>query len=308
MVTPQAETLDPSPGRLWRVTVDALRPHHWVKNSLLFVPLLLAHEVMALDKIGTTLVAFLAFCACASSSYLLNDLIDRDADRKHPRRRLRPIASGALSLRGARLACAAMFALGMGLSISFLPLATTAMLVLYLALSTAYSLYFKKQSLLDVLLLAGLYTHRVLTGAVAASVSVSTWLLAFSMFFFLSLALLKRYVELCGARARQVKRLEGRGYEVDDIELVQSMGISSGFLSILVIGLYVSSSDVSRLYPTPTLLWLICPVMLYWISRIWLLARRGMIPDDPVLFAVRDPNSYVSGVLIVLIGGLATLW
>ncbi len=307
MTSHQRDRLDSTSPAPWFDALRVLRPHQWVKNSLLFVPLVLAHQITDLERLTQTLLAFLGFCAFASATYVLNDLVDLEADRDHEHKRTRPLASGALSPRAGVAIGVTALALGYGLSFSLLPWICTGMLTLYLVFSTAYSLVLKERLFLDVLLLAGLYTHRVITGAVAANVPISAWLLVFSMFFFLGLAFLKRYVELRSLGHRRAKRLVRRGYEVEDIQLVQTMGLTSGFVSILVIGLYVTSTDVSRLYPNPDLLWLICPVMMYWISRNWFLARRGVLPEDPVLFAVRDRASYLAGALIAAIGAMAAL-
>ena len=217
------------------------------------------------------------------------------------------IAAGTLSIPGGIALCAALLALGFGLSLALLSPGSTGMLAAYAILTTAYSYQLKEQLFIDVLVLAGLYTHRVLSGAVAGQVDVSPWLLAFSMFFFISLAFVKRYSELRTTRDANDDKLHRRAYEVGDLELVQSMGLTSGYISVLVLGLFVSSDRVRELYATPEVLWLISPIMLYWISRMWFLARRGELPADPVLFAATDRQSYVVGGLIVLVGVLATL-
>jgi 4-hydroxybenzoate polyprenyltransferase len=183
----------------------------------------------------------------------------------------------------------------------------TGMLAIYCVLTISYSFRVKELLFVDVLMLAGLYTHRVLAGAVAASVVVSPWLLAFSLFFFLSLALLKRYSELLALQDREGETLARRAYTLEDLGLVETMGTSSGFMSVLILCLFVLSDDVSRLYPTPQLLWLVCPIFLYWIARMWFLARRRILSDDPVLFAATDRVSYFTGALIGLVGILAAL-
>ncbi|MBW2698448.1 MAG: UbiA family prenyltransferase, partial [Deltaproteobacteria bacterium] len=284
-----------------------LRPHQWAKNALLFAQLLLAHQLAAPGRLRAVIVAFVSFCAIASAGYVVNDLVDVDADRRHPTKRLRPIATGALPMPIALALIAGLLASGFAMSLSFVSLAATGMLAAYLALTLCYSFYFKRQLLLDVLVLAGLYTHRVLTGGVAAEVPVSPWLLAFSTFFFLSLALVKRYVELLEARELEREHIERRAYQVADLGLVETMGLSCGYIAVLVLCLFVSSDDVSRLYSAPVLLWLMCPVMLYWISRIWFLARRGELHDDPVLFATRDRISFVCGVLVLAVVLAATV-
>jgi len=289
----------------WRPLFRALRIHQWSKNALLFVPLLLAHEIGDPARLLAVLVAFLCFSLIASATYLLNDLLDIEADRQHPRKSKRPFATGALPIPTGFALIAGLLLAGFGASLLLLPLAVTGMLLLYLISTAAYSFYFKEQLFLDVLLLAGLYTLRVLTGAAAGEVPVSPWLLAFSTFFFLGLALVKRYVELLSAKTQEREHLARRGYRVDDLSVVESMGITSGYLAVLVLCLYVSNDDVSRLYPNPNLLWLISPIMLYWITRMWFLARRGSLPDDPVLFAVTDGTSYAVAALVGIVGLLA---
>jgi len=297
----------PRKGSPARALLRALRPHQWVKNLLLFVPLLLAHTVTDFGRITATLLAFAGFCACSSGTYLLNDLLDLEADRAHPRKRHRPLAAGTLSIPAGLATSAVLLAVGIGAPAVWVGLPVAAMLSAYVALTLLYSAVLKRLLFLDVLMLAGLFAHRVLTGAVAAQVAISPWLLVFSLFFFLSLASVKRYAELLAARSRSVQQLSRRGYEVADTELVQSTGLASGYLAVLVIGLYVSSEDVRQLYATPALLWLICPLLLYWITRIWFLARRGRVSEDPVLFAATDPVSYVIGVLVFTCGALASV-
>ena len=287
--------------------LKALRPHQWVKNSLVFAPALLAHDVANPSRLADTAIAFACFCAVASGTYLVNDMLDVEADRKHPRKRHRPFAAGTLKTSTGIVMATLLVCGGFAASSQLLPGLFTAMLGIYFGLTTLYSIFLKEQLFLDVLLLAALYTLRVLAGGVAAAVPISPWLLAFSVFFFLSLAFVKRYVELLGAQATDSGDLARRAYRVDDLGLVETMGISSGYISVLVLGLYISSEDVTRLYASPALLWLVTPVMLYWVSRVWFLARRGSLHDDPVLFAATDPRSYICGVLIVAIGAISAL-
>jgi 4-hydroxybenzoate polyprenyltransferase len=285
----------------------ALRPHQWVKNSLIFAPLLLAHDIADPGRLVATVLGFVSFCALASAAYLVNDILDLEADRLHPRKRNRPFAAGTLQIRTGVVMAVALAVGGLAVSIALVSPLFTVMLGLYLVLTLLYSVYLKERLFLDVLLLAALYTQRVLAGGVAAEVPISPWLLAFSVFFFLSLAFVKRYVELLGAQRDEESALARRAYRVEDLGLVETMGVASGYLSVLVLGLYVSSEDVTRLYSAPTLLWLITPIMLYWISRIWFLARRGSLHDDPVLFAAMDLQSYVCGALVVLVGAISAV-
>lgn len=290
---------------LWRAAWQALRPHQWSKNALLFVPLFLAHQALDAARLGATVLAAITFCAVASATYVLNDLLDAEADRRHPGKRHRPIAAGSLPIPWGVGLAAALGTGGLALSALLLPPVSTGMLVVYALLTTVYSLWLKERLVFDVLLLAGLYTHRVLAGAMAAQVTVSHWLLAFSMFFFLGLAFVKRYTELLAAGTRERESLDRRAYQTQDADLVSMMGLSSGYLSVLVLGLYVSSEKVTRLYPKPELLWLVSPIMLFWITRVWFLARRGELHEDPVLFALRDRTSWVAGALVILVGGAA---
>ncbi len=280
----------------------ALRPHQWAKNALIGAPLVLSHQALDLHRLVAVAVGFAAFCLVASAGYLVNDLLDIEADRRHSSKRTRPFAAGRLSIPHGLLMIALLLVAGGVLSVCFVSGAFTAMVAVYLAATLSYSLYLKERLFLDVLVLAGLYTHRVLAGGVAAGVEVSSWLLAFSVFFFLSLALVKRYVELLENYRPGVATISRRAYQVDDTGLVETMGISSGYLSVLVLGLYVSHDDVSSHYTNPELLWLVTPLMLYWISRVWLLARRGELAADPVVFAATDRVSYGIVVAIFAIG------
>ncbi len=283
----------------------ALRSYQWVKNALLWVPLVLAHEFANTGKFVSVLIAFVSFCAIASATYMLNDLLDIESDRQHERKRKRPFAQGTLPIATGMIIIAALLAAGFGLCLATLPLVSTGMLAVYAVLTVSYSLYLKQELFIDVLVLAGLFTHRVLSGAVAAEVSVSPWLLAFCLFFFLSLALLKRYAELLATEDMGRESNSRRAYAVTDISLVENMGLAAGYMAVLVLCLFVSSDDVSKLYPNPQVLWLVMPPFLYWISRMWFLARRRVLLDDPVLFATTDRLSWVTGALIAALGTLA---
>jgi 4-hydroxybenzoate polyprenyltransferase len=275
--------------------LQALRLHQWLKNILVFVPLLAAHRVNDMSLLIQALVGFLAFGLCASSAYVLNDLLDLAADRHHPRKRKRPFASGQIPvLSGAMLIpmlLAAAFVLGQWLPSEFL-----VALGIYYALTLAYSLKLKQIVMLDVLVLAGLYTVRIIAGAAAVEVMPSFWLLAFSLFIFLSLAMVKRYSELLVMQRNGQDKAAGRGYHVDDLVMLQSLGAASGYLSVLVLALYINSVKVQILYSRPEFIWLLCPLLLYWISRTWLKAHRGEMHDDPVIFATQDRVSWFLGV------------
>ncbi len=285
--------------------LQVLRPHQWVKNLLLFVPVVLDHKLMDAPTMTKAFIAFVAFCCAASSAYTLNDILDLEADRRHPTKRHRPFASGALSPAFGLVLAPCLLALAYTLSWSYLSSRFLQLLTLYVILTTLYSLYLKRVAVVDVLLLAGLYTLRVLAGIAAAHVRFSAWLLAFSMFLFLSLAFLKRYTEVSAMTELDGEQLRRRGYLRGDREWLGSMGGASGYLSVLVLALYINSEQVMALYRNPLILWLACPLLLFWTGRMWLLAHRGRIHDDPIVATVRDPMSYVTGALLALVLYLA---
>lgn len=284
----------------------ALRLHQWLKNLLVFVPLLASHRVLEPSALLAAGLAFVAFGLCASGVYLLNDLLDLEADRQHPRKRLRPFAAGRLPLlHGIALAPALALA-GLALAWWVSP-PFAAVLASYYALTLAYSLRLKRAPMLDVLVLAALYTVRIIGGAVAIASALSFWLLAFSMFIFLSLAMLKRYTELAAMAGDGRTRAAGRGYTTDDLPLVQSLGGAAGYLAVLVLALYINSPESQVLYARPEVLWLLCPLLLFWIGRSWLVAHRGGMHDDPVVFAATDRVSQGVAALCGLVA-LGALW
>jgi len=286
--------------------LKALRPHQWVKNLILFVPVLTAHKLLLMPVLLQAVFAFVAFSLCASAVYILNDLLDIDADRHHPTRRLRPFAAGELPLPAGLIAFPLLFAVSAVLAAQ-LPARFVAVLGIYVILTTSYSLRLKETPLLDVFCLAGLYTIRLIAGHEATLIKYSFWLLLFAMFIFLSLALVKRFTELISARQQNKIDIKGRGYVASDLELVATLGTSSGYLAVLVLALYVNSREVTemKLYNNPMLLLLICPLLLYWISRVWMLAHRGQMHDDPIIFALKDRVSYIVGGITLLILWLA---
>lgn len=272
--------------------VRALRPHQWLKNLLVLVPVILDHKVLDSGAVGAGAVAFAAFCLCASGVYVLNDLVDIERDRVHPRKRFRPFAAGELSPR-IGMAMAAALLCAAALLALFLPPLFAAALATYFLTTLAYSLLLKRTLLFDVLCLAGLYTLRVIAGALATGIALSFWLLAFSTFLFLSLALVKRYVELAQLGAVGEKLSTGRGYRAEDLDTLSQLGIASGLVAVLVLALYIDSDAVRSQYRTPEAIWLICPILLYLVCRIWVLARRREMHDDPVVWALRDWRSQV---------------
>jgi 4-hydroxybenzoate polyprenyltransferase/phosphoserine phosphatase len=282
-----------------RSFVEYLKPfrlRHWFKNLLLFVPLLAAHRFFEAALLEKAILAFVAFGCCASGGYALNDLFDLSADRHHPHKRLRAFAAGDLPLSYGLEMIPILVGLGcvMGLLVSPLFLAV---LLLYLALTITYSFYVRKVVLLDVILLAGLYTMRIMAGSASVAIWPSHWLLAFSTFLFFSLALVKRYGELVIMKRIDGKGATARGYELSDGELLAAMGVASGYVAVLVLALYINSDTAQLLYERYQLMWFLCPLLLYWISHIWLFAHRGKMPDDPVVFATND---WISRILILL--------
>jgi 4-hydroxybenzoate polyprenyltransferase len=281
--------------------IKAVRIHQWLKNLLVFLPLLASHRLLDIPAATHSALAFLAFGLCASGVYLLNDLLDLAADRQHPRKRLRPFASGALPLLHGMIAAPLLTLAGLAVAYAVNPMFMV-LLLGYYCMTLAYSLRLKRVVMVDVVLLAALYTVRIIGGAVALGSVLSFWILAFSMFLFLSLALLKRYAELSVMLADGRTVASGRGYSVEDLPLLQSLGGSAGYLAVLVLALYINSPESLALYRHPQILWLLCPILLYWVSRVWVIAHRGGMDDDPVVFAVTDRASQalllVSGVVV----------
>lgn len=285
-----------------------MRVYQWVKNGLVFLPVLMAHRVADGAVWGDATLAFLALSLCASGTYIVNDLLDREADRLHPTKRLRPLASGALTPEAGSVLALALSGLGFALAAWTLPVAFVVVLGLYLLTTLAYSLRLKRLPIVDVLVLAGLYALRVFAGGAATGIPISQWLLTFSLFFFLALALVKRYAELRILETNPKARANKRGYQVADLGMLRNFGTTSAYLAVLVLALYLTSPEVAMLYQTPALLWLLSPLLIYWQMRIWLLAHRGELDDDPILFTVKDPVSYVVLVaMAALVTGAALL-
>jgi 4-hydroxybenzoate polyprenyltransferase/phosphoserine phosphatase len=296
----RAELVIKSRPPVWRAFLKEMRLHQWAKNSLVFVPLFTSHSYHDLHLVGLALLAFLAFGLCASGHYFLNDLLDLDADRLHQTKRNRPLASGDLPLLYGPLGAICLTVFGLALAIVFLPWKFTLSLLAYLALTNLYSFFLKSRSTADVFALALLYTVRVVAGGAALAIGLSSWLLAFSMFVFISLAYLKRYIEI---GALTDGRAKGRGYVKEDTETLFTLGVANAIASTLVLAFYISSAEVKILYREPIILWLLCLLMLYWSNRIWIGARRGKIHDDPVVFALKDRVSryvFLAMILVVL--------
>ena len=278
------------PGASFRTWVDALRGYHWAKNLLLFLPLALSHN-LAIGPLFLTLAGFVLYGFCASGLYILNDLLDLHSDREHPWKKARPFAAGDISIPAGLFASLTLMCAALGLGF-LLDLRFSLVLLGYAGLTMVYSLWLKKVALLDVFVLSSFYTFRILAGAMISATPLSQWFLAFSMFFFLSLAMAKRYSELLHADNLVTSGNSGRGYRVDDRELLLALGVGSSFSAVVILSLYVHSQDVRVLYLSPESLFLLCPIVLYWLSRTWLQAHRGELREDPVTLAIRDPVSY----------------
>jgi 4-hydroxybenzoate polyprenyltransferase len=281
------------------VYIKTFRIHQWTKNLLLFVPMFTSHEWINPFAIWNIIWGIVAFSFCASSGYLLNDLIDLPADRLHPRKKLRPLPSGTLSIGEGTLLMIILLSAGLTLA-AWLSPGFFLLLLLYCAVSIAYTFFLKTYVLIDVLVLAGLYTLRVVVGAILIDVVLSFWLFAFSIFIFFSLALIKRCSELVTLTNTAVHAAEGRDYRVADLAYLREMGIASGYLAIIIFALYINSPDVMVRYAHPKILWLICPILFYWISRLWLKTGRGEMHDDPIIYSIKDRGTKFVGLGILL--------
>jgi 4-hydroxybenzoate polyprenyltransferase/phosphoglycolate phosphatase-like HAD superfamily hydrolase len=295
----QVEVVAPrrSTARAWR---RAMRVHQWAKNGLLFLPVLLAH-LHVIEVWARVALAFAAFCATASAIYLVNDLFDLASDRRHATKRRRPFAAGDLSIAAGAAASLGLMLAAFVIAAPISP-AFVATLAIYVLANFLYTLWLKKKLVVDVLVLAGLYTLRIIAGGIAAEVEVSEWLRAFSLFFFASLAFLKRYIELIALQRAGEERTRGRGYRTTDLPSIQSFGVACGYLAVMVMSLYITSEKVRTMYRRPDVLWIVCPLLLYWISRAWIWANRGTIDEDPVTFALQDRTSW-----LILLATLATV-
>ena len=277
--------------------IRALRPHQWVKNILIFLPLVLSHKFLAIPGLVNVFMGFIAFGLVASANYVTNDLLDLESDRRHASKRNRPFAAGDIPLVSgfvlAPLLLLLGFVIGYTVGVEFL-----VFLMLYLLLTLGYSYFAKSIVILDIIVLAVLYTVRLVAGAAATHDPVTFWLLAYSLFIFFSLASVKRYAELVKLDADE--KISGRGYTSEDTSFVKVLGISSGLISVLVFALYINDPGIVAKYKSPIWLWLITPMLMYWISRIWHLTYHGKMHDDPVVFALKDKTSYAVAVLIIL--------
>lgn len=289
---------------LFKQLLLTCRPKQWAKNILLLVPLVLAHKFTELSLIADAVLGFICFTLVASSIYIVNDIFDKQVDKEHPIKKYRPIASGLLQIRIAVLFSIILLIIA-GLISYLLPTEFQLALLLYLLTTNIYTFRIKSVALLDVITLACLYTLRIISGALAINVAISYWLISFSVFFFLSLALVKRVIELGNLIDLKKTKTPGRAYVVTDIDNLRSFGIASGYLSILVFALYISDDVIINVYQSPAWLWGICLLLLYWISRIWFIAHSVIKSEDPVLFAVQDKTSYLILILCLICFSLA---
>ena len=301
-LAPETEHLSTVPASI-KPYLKAVRPHQWLKNILVFLPMLAAHHYNAVT-FAQSLLAFVAFSMIASAGYVFNDLLDLAADRAHPRKCARPFASGALPIAHGTWLGAGLLATGFIIAGS-LSVYLFLTLLAYFAITMAYSLDLKRRTVIDICILAGLYTMRIAAGAVATGLTLSVWLMAFSIFFFLALAAVKRQAELIDTAKRGKLGASGRGYLVDDLPIISQVAISAGFVSVLVMALYVNSPTVLAMYHYPQAMWGVCLILLYWITRVVMITHRGHMDDDPVVFAAKDRVSQVCGlaILICALGG-----
>ncbi len=285
-----------------RPYLKALRPHQWVKNLLIFLPILAAQE---LGGIWAALVAFVAFSLTASSVYVVNDLMDLTADREHPRKRLRPFAAGSIPITEGGLMAVGLLGVALLLSVLFTPVLFLAVLAGYYALTLGYSLVLKRRLIVDIWTLAALYTVRILAGAAATGVMLSPWMLAFSMFLFFALAAVKRQGEMTDKLNRGETVAAGRAYSTDDLPILRGMALSAGYGAVLVFALYINSPAVEGLYPNPLVLWLVPPLLLFWVSHVVMATHRGWMHDDPITYAATNRTSQIVGVLILAVLAVA---
>ena len=309
-VVSEVSAVFPAPSRGPRVWLRMLRVHQWAKNLLLFTPIAAAHQATHPTKLLQVGIAFLAFGIAASSVYLSNDLLDLDSDRRHPRKRRRAFASGQIPLWVGVLLAPILLLAGLALAVV---VGTTFLqwLLVYIAVTFAYSFGLKRIAIIDALVLAMLYTLRVIAGAAATATPLSFWLLAFSIFLFLSLAFVKRFAELQTQLQAGSEKAHGRGYSTSDAPIVQLLGVSSGFAAVLILALYLNTTTVTDLYKSPQMVWGAVPVLLYWISWIWLKAHRGEMHDDPLVFALRERESLIAGAIfaaILFVGAVGWPW
>lgn len=288
----------------WRTWLRTIRVHQWLKNVLVFVPLLTSFSLLNLHRLALAAIAFGAFSLCASATYIVNDLWDLDNDRAHPRKSKRPIASCEIPIAAALAVSASLLLSGFGLAMAASG-RLAALMAVYLVLTSAYSWLLKRFVVADVLTLACLYSIRILAGAVAIDVPLSSWLLAFSVFLFFSLALVKRCAELVSLAETSIKGAAGRNYNIADLHVLWPTGIGAGMASVVVFGLFINSPETQAQYAAPHVMWLVALILLYWLLRLWIKTGRGEMHDDPLIFSLRDLNSRTSMMLILIFSLIA---
>ena len=287
--------------------VTALRPYQWVKNLLLFFPAVVSIQPFSTDMFKTLCISFIAFCLVASSGYLFNDLLDLEVDRNHPDKKTRPLAAGQISVLYSKILIPVLLIIAFLIAFLFVNIKFFLILSVYFLLTAIYSLFLKRKMIVDILTLAILYTARIIAGGFAVDLQLSVWLLAFSMFVFLSLAAVKRLAELVENASIGQKNSVGRSYEVTDIAIIEGISLVSGYISVLVVVLHIFTEATQEYYSRPEILLGVCPIIVYWITRMILLAHRGQMHHDPILFSLRDSPSRLSAVLIIIIAIVAKL-
>ena len=290
----------------YKTWLKQLRIHQWTKNILLFIPLITAHKIFEPNALAPTIIGFLSFCAMASTIYIMNDAFDLSADRQHLTKKNRPLASGKISLVKALQVASGLLITSYLLAIVFLTPSFIFWLSIYAVANIIYSLWLKKIIIIDVILLASLYTLRIIAGSTAANITTSTWLFMFALFIFLSLALIKRTSELVNLKKVGQKKSPGRGYKSTHLKVVALTGLLLGYTSLITLSLYIKSAQVQLLYTTPLLLWLLIPLLFVWISRLWKRTWQGQMQEDPIVFAIQDTISYATGITAIAILILAT--
>ncbi|HPI20957.1 MAG TPA: UbiA family prenyltransferase [Candidatus Kapabacteria bacterium] len=298
-----------------KLIIKQIRVYQWVKNFLLFLPLIMAHRIEDYYSIISLFLGFISFSLAASAVYVINDIADIESDRKHPTKKNRPFASGKLPVSYGYILAPLFFIISLAIAILALNIQFILILISYIILTTLYSLILKKLYIVDIIVLSFLYTLRIMAGAYTVDIPISIWLTEFSIFFFLSIATVKRYAELNIIKDNNENQASRRGYSVQDLNIMHQIGITTGFLSVLVLTLYINSKSSEyligkvgdNLYTKPELLWIIAVFALFWIMRMWFLASRKQLIDDPVSFFLKDKLTYILGFISVIILFLATL-
>ncbi len=283
----------------FKTIIKQIRIHHWLKNSLIFIPLLVSKNYVNPHLLFLSIVGFFSFNCLASSTYIVNDLLDLDSDRQHERKKHRPLANSSITILNGILMAFALFLISFAIALTLGKFIYV--LIIYLLITLFYSFKIKQYVGLDIIALASLYTIRIIAGAAIINVIVSFWLLCFSMFIFFSLALIKRCAEIKSLEADHLVEVKGRDYNAQDYLILVSMGVSSGLLAILMFCFYIQSDVILNQYQEPALLWLIVPALAYWLIRMWIKTHRGEMHDDPIVFSTTDKGSLLTIVFMVVI-------